>query len=136
MISTPIQVRFADCDMAGHIHNGAYLHYFETGRIMFFVNELGKNWDWRKQGLIIKKNTLVYHRPGHLEDQISITVGCCHIGNKSFTLTYKVNDAQNNLICEGESVVVCMNYSIGKTIEIPLNIKTVLEKHPSDPVEA
>jgi acyl-CoA thioester hydrolase len=55
MISTAIQVRFADCDMAGHIHNAAYLHYFETGRIMFFVSDLGENWDWRKEGLILKR---------------------------------------------------------------------------------
>jgi acyl-CoA thioester hydrolase len=136
MITTPLQVRFADCDMAGHIHNSVYLHYFETGRIMFFVSELGSNWDWRKNGLILKKNVVVYHRPGQLEDQLSIDVGCSHICNKSFTLTYKVKEASGAVICEGESVVVCMDYTQGQTIPIPKDLLTVLEKHPSPAIEA
>ena len=41
MIAAEIQIRFGDCDIAGHVHNAAYLHYFESARIQFFVTELG-----------------------------------------------------------------------------------------------
>ena len=32
-LSVPLQVRFADVDMARHVHNAVYLHWFETGRM-------------------------------------------------------------------------------------------------------
>ena len=28
-----IQIRFADVDMAHHVHNGVYLHWFELARM-------------------------------------------------------------------------------------------------------
>lgn len=129
MIATPIQIRFNDCDMGGHVHNAAYLHYFETARIGFFVSKFGRNWDWKKDGLIIKKNTIEYHIPTFIEDEIRVEVSCNHIGTKSFTLTYSVLDAKNNLKAYGESVVVCFDYQQQSTTPIPSDMKELLEKH-------
>ena len=129
MIQIPVQVRFADCDMAGHIHNAVYLHYFETGRIQFFVSQLKEKWDWKADGLILKKNTILYHKPGQLEDQLSVEVSCSHIGTTSFTLSYQLKNEKNTLIAEGESVLVCMNYSAGEIISIPPIFLEILQKH-------
>ena len=51
MISTPIQIRFSDCDMLQHVNNAIYLQYFETARINFFRKEL-PNWNWKEEGII------------------------------------------------------------------------------------
>lgn len=128
MIKTPVQVRFADCDIAGHIHNAVYLHYFESGRMNFFVSQLGTNWDWRAEGIILKKNTIVYHSPGQL-DQLIVEVACTHIGDSSFTLSYKVINQDNELRANGESVLVCMDYVQGKIISIPNSFLEILQKH-------
>lgn len=129
MIQVPVQVRFADCDMAGHIHNAVYLHYFETGRIRFFVSQLKEKWDWKADGLIVKKNSIVYHKPGRLEDQILVEVSCSHVGTTSFTLNYQIKNEQTTLIAEGESVMVCMNYIAGEIIPIPTIFLEILRKH-------
>lgn len=129
MIKTPVQVRFADCDIAGHIHNAVYLHYFESGRIHFFVSQLGTNWDWKAQGIILKKNTIIYHSPGQITDQIVVEVTCTHIGESSFTLGYKVINQENELRAEGESVLVCMDYTVGQIIQIPESFLSILQEH-------
>ena len=129
MTTNPVQVRFADCDIAGHIHNAVYLHYFETGRMHFFVSQLGMNWDWRAQGIILKKNTITYHSPGQLEDQLKVEVACSHIGESSFTLTYKIINHENTIRAEGSSVLVCMDYTVGNVIPIPASFLEILNKH-------
>ena len=129
MTQTTIQIRFNDCDMGGHVHNAAYLHYFETGRIHFFQQSLGKEWNWKKEGLILRKNTVEYHLPTYLEDQITIHVGCNHIGDKSFTLFYEVRNQDKILKTSGESLVVCFDYMEQKTISIPEKIREALNKH-------
>lgn len=136
MIKTPIQVRFADCDIAGHIHNAAYLHYFETGRMNFFVSELGPTWDWKKYGIILKKNIVEYHVPGRLEDQMNVNVSCSRIGTSSFSLTYQVINHKDILIASGESVLVCFDYTIEKVSQIPEIILKVLKKHLSETNQA
>lgn len=127
MIKTDIQIRFADCDMAGHVHNAAYLHYFESARINFFMQGLGKKWNWKKHGLILKKNTIAYHMPTFIEDKINVEVNCTHIGTKSFTLAYAVKNEANHLKAYGESVVVCFDYEQQTTVPIPAVMKTFLE---------
>lgn len=129
MISTEIQIRFADVDMGGHVHNAAYLHYFESARIGFFVGGLGTNWDWKKFGFIVKKNTIEYHVPVYLTDQIKVEVNCIHIGEKSFTLSYHVFDQKKVLKTYGESVIVCLDYHQNKTISIPAEVKQILLTH-------
>lgn len=129
MISTKIQLRFADVDMGGHVHNAAYLHYFESARIQFFMSGLDPNWDWKKNGFIVKKNTIEYHAPVYLTDQIRVEVNCTHIGDKSFTLSYDVFDQNNLKKTYGESIIVCLDYIQNKTISIPKEVKSILEQH-------
>jgi acyl-CoA thioester hydrolase len=117
--------------MAGHVHNGVYLHYFELARMNFFVQQLGKDWDWKANGLILKKNTVEYKIPTLLQDKIAVDVWTSHIGNTSFTLSYRIIDQDGNEKTYGESVLVCFNYLINKPIPIPAQMKSVLEKHLS-----
>lgn len=129
MISTEIQIRFSDCDMGGHVHNAVYLNYFEIARIGFFINTIGSDWNWKKDGLIIKKNVIEYNTPVFIEDKIRVNVNCTHIGNKSFTLSYEVIDGTNQVKATGESLVVCFDYTIQSTVNIPAKMKSALEAH-------
>ncbi len=127
MITTPIQIRFSDCDMLQHVNNAVYLQYFETSRIQFFKSEI-PTWDWKKKGIILLKNVVEYKLPLLLTDDCVVEVNCIHIGNKSFTLSYylKVGDV---LKCYGESILVCFDFYENKTIELPDDLKLVLNKH-------
>ncbi|NOQ75656.1 MAG: hypothetical protein GQ574_26855 [Crocinitomix sp.] len=132
MITTKIQLRFSDFDMGGHVHNAAYLNYFESARIGFFMTGFGQNWDWKKDGLILKKNTIEYHIPTFIENEIRVEVSCNHIGSKSFTLTYSVLDAENKLKAYGESVVVSFDYNQQKTVNITDKMRKLLSEHLID----
>ncbi len=127
MISTPIQIRFSDCDMLQHVNNAVYLQYFETSRIKFFKSEI-PTWDWKKKGIILLKNVVEYKLPLLLTDECVVEVNCIHIGSKSFTLSYhlKVGDVLKSY---GESILVCFDFYDNKTIELPDDLKSVLNKH-------
>lgn len=129
IIETPIQVRFADVDMAGHVHNAAYLHYFETGRMEFLREIAGKDWDWKKQGLILARNEIDYKQPLRLHDKVSVKTQLSKVGEKSFVLSYQVfGGASGDKLCaSGLSVMVCMDYVAQRTIPIPETWKERLD---------
>lgn len=129
MIKTTIQTRFSDFDMGGHAHNAVYLNYFEAGRVGFFTQGIGKEWDWKKDGLIVKKNTIEYHAPIFIDQEISVAVTCTHIGNTSFTLAYDVMDETGHLKASGESVIVSFNYHKNEPQKISPVIKSLLLLH-------
>jgi len=131
MVSTPIQIRFSDCDMLQHVNNAIYLQYFETARINFFNIEL-PNWDWTKSGIILLKNIVEYKVPLYLTDICKVEIECSHIGIKSFTFTYKIQVKKDkNVITKtiGESILVCYDFTQEETINLPTELKNALLKH-------
>lgn len=122
-----IQVRFSDLDVMGHVNNSVYLSYFEMARVLYFTPLMGQNWDWQKNGVLLKKNEIEYHLPVLLHDQPEVIISVISIGTKSFTLGYelKVNDV---VYTTGSSVLVCFDSLNHTTIEVPEQMRIVLEK--------
>ncbi len=112
--NTPIEVRFSDIDMAGHVHNSRYLAYFEQARIDFMKDMTGEDWNWRERGIVLGRNEIDYIAPIYLHDKVYVITKCDHVGNKSFTLSYelfKIIEDGNDVLCtKGRSILVCMDF--------------------------
>lgn len=128
---TLIQVRFADVDMAGHVHNGVPLHWFETARMALFKQFIPGDHDWRKEGLILARNEVDYRMPVHLNDHVEAEAWCGTIGNKSFDLVYaihRIGGDRPGTCVEGRSVMVCYDYTANRSIQLPGHWRVALER--------
>ncbi|MDG1175107.1 MAG: acyl-CoA thioesterase [Flavobacteriales bacterium] len=120
-IKTKLQVRFNDLDMAGHVHNSEYLNYFEIGRIDFFNQVIAKDWDWKKQGILVARNELDYLKPIYFHNNIFVETHCEDIGKKSITLGYKIfneKDGVKKLCSKGRSILVCFDFNKKESVEV------------------
>ena len=112
-----IQVRFADCDMMGHVNNAVYLSYFEQARMHYFAHLVGADWDYKKQGTLLVKNEVVYLKPVFLHDSPEISLHLVEIGEKSFTFGYEVK--VNGEICTtGTSKLVCFDFRTNSSVKV------------------
>lgn len=120
-----IQIRFSDCDLMGHVNNACYLNYFELARMYYLTQLLPLDWDWKKQGIILKKNEVEYIKPLYLNEKASVIVYLEGIGVKSFTLAYelRVNDEVKT---KGSSLIVCYDFVQNQTMEIYTELKKAL----------
>ena len=110
---TPVEVRFSDIDMAGHVHNSVYLSYFEQARIDFMSTMTTDDWNWRERGIVLGRNEIDYIIPIYLGEKIYIKTKCDHVGVKSFTLSYELYKTMENedvLCTKGRSILVCMDF--------------------------
>jgi acyl-CoA thioester hydrolase len=122
-----LQVRFSDCDMMQHVNNAVYLNYFEEARIHYFRHLVGVDWDWKKNGILLRKNELEYLKPVFLHDPVEIEVFIKHLGEKSFTLAYEVR-VLGELRSIGTSVLVCYDSTIKCSIPIPARMREGLNR--------
>lgn len=122
-----IQIRFSDIDMLGHVNNVIYLSYFEMARVHYFTYLVGKNWDWKSEGIVLVKNEVEYLKPIVLYDKPEIHLNVSEIGTKSFTLAYeiKVNEIVHTV---GSSTLVCFNSVTNQSIGIPEKMRDALLK--------
>lgn len=121
-----IQVRFRDCDMMGHVNNAVYLSYFEETRIHYFSYIFGNDRDWRKKGVVLRKNEIEYIKPVLLKDALEIHMFTEHIGIKSFTLAYELVVNQE-VYTKGTSVLVCFDSTQNQTYALTEEMKLALE---------
>ncbi len=86
-INVPIQIRFADVDMAGHVHNAVYLHWFETARMALQERFIPAEHDWREARVdpCTERSGLPHARPFERHASKS-DAWCGTIGNKSFDI--------------------------------------------------
>lgn len=114
----PIQLRFADTDALGHINNANYLSYFEMARVVYFNEILGDVIDWKSKGIILARSEVDYRIPLFLNDKPVVKVSCSKLGNKSFIMSYRVEE-NDKLYAEGQTVMVCFDYIENKPIPMP-----------------
>ena len=87
-------------------------------RIHYFTALVGPKWDWLKEGVVLVKNDVEYHIPILLHDEPSIFLYVKNIGNKSFSLGYKIM-INDKLHTTGGSTLVCFDSTIQQAIAIP-----------------
>ena len=125
------KVRFSDCDMMGHVNNAVYFSYFEDARIHYFNQIIQKKWDWKKNGVILKKNEITYHSPLFLNDVFETKIQLDSIGNKSFSISYKLTK-ETILVATGCSILIRYNYNTNTTICIDEEWKNILQQLKTD----
>ena len=116
-----IQVRFGDTDKLGHINNANYLTYVESARIQYFIDIIGDNINWDKEGIILARATIDFISPIELSDRtVEVHSHCSRIGTKSFDLTYSIFKSNTNeLAAQGVTTLVGFNYQSNSSIVIP-----------------
>lgn len=122
-----IQIRFSDIDLMGHVNNAVYLNYFESARMHYLVSVLGKDWNWQKNGIILKTNEIEYILPVFLTDKPQVKVTTEHIGNKSFTLSYELK-VDTFVKTRGKSVLVGFDFEKQSSRELDAEFIAALEQ--------
>ena len=119
---TPIQVRFKDTDMMGHVNNAAYATYVEYARLQYFKDVVSDGVDWSKQeGLILAKLELNFRAPLFFSEIVSVYTRCSRIGKSSFDLEWKIvreKNSKEETAAEGSAVLVCYDYATGKSVPL------------------
>lgn len=125
-----IEVRFVDIDVMGHVNNAVYLNYFEQARMHFFAHYFGKQWDWVSNGILLARNEIDYKEPTLLNDDVHIETWIARVGTKSLELEYEVyipESESRRVKAKGKSILVCFDYNLKQTIEVPAKWKALIE---------
>ena len=125
--SIPIQPRYADFDMLGHLNNATYVTYYEVARLHYFY-DIG--WTLKDISNVVAHfdiDFLVAIIPGSM---VVCSVKTISIGSKSFQMQYELSSTDGS-ICysRAHSVQVCIDRDSGKAIKMPDNIRDMISKY-------
>ena len=124
----PVDVRWGDMDAFGHVNNAAYFTYCESARIAYFdAVELEQARQAPRHGPALAQASCNFRRQVHYPASLEAGARTSRIGGKSFTLDYLIRRRDparpdrhdGEVVCDGSSVVVWVDYATGAAIPIP-----------------
>ncbi len=115
-VTTPIQVRFSDTDMMGHISSMSYAAYAEVGRARFFEQLEAERSEipW----FVLVRVALDFRRETVFGQEVVLETRAARIGTKSLTLHQEVH-RDGELACSLEVVMSAFDPKTRGSIEVP-----------------
>ena len=127
--ATPLQLRFNDIDILGHVNNNSQLALFDVGKTEFYNTMRGALDDWSKVEAVIVNINCTFMRQIHFSDPIEVRTRVKKIGEKSFVLQQILRNTANGDICSfSESVMVSVDMQTRDSKPIPEYILKELAK--------
>ncbi len=125
----PISVRWGDMDAMGHVNNAAYFTYCESARMSYFQEiDMDRHREEPAHGPAVVTATCNFHRQLHYPAQLEVGARTSKIGGRSFTLEYMIfRRDSDEVVADGSSVVVWVDYAAGKAIPLPAALRTAIE---------
>ena len=125
----PIEVRYGDLDPQGHVNNACYLTYTEQARIAY-IQSLGlwPGGTFLDIGIILAEAQVVFNSPILYGQKVRVGVRVSRLGNKSLTMDYLLEDAENGKrLASGSSVLVTYDYRDARSLPIPEDWRKAIE---------
>ena len=127
--SVPIQPRYADFDMLGHLNNATYVTYYEVARLNYFY-EIG--WTLKDATNVVAHFDIDFMLPILPDSKVLCSIKTISLGSKSFQMQYALSSLDGSIIfSRAHSVQVCIEKNNGKAILIPDNVRELLSKYES-----
>lgn len=114
----PIQVRFSDVDIMGHVSNTVYQNYFDSGKVNYF-DEVLPDMDFNTIGVVGASVKIDYLKPIFMKTPILVKTRVAVLGHKSLTMEHLlVNEQTGEILSTCSVVLVC--YAIKEQLSIPI----------------
>lgn len=98
--STPVQLRFSDIDMLGHVNNSRYFELFDLAKNDYFTRVAGGHLEWERPPVMIVNINCDYLSQTTLQEPVEVLTQVDHIGDKSFVLIQQlVNSDTREVKC-------------------------------------
>ncbi len=121
------QMRWADIDALGHVHNAAFLQYFELGRTQLVLSAIDPP---RKRGLalVVRRHEIEYLRPLlYRRGGVAVDSEVTRIGRTSLVVHSSVCEPDDDVVyATVTTVVVAIDTTTGGAMAIPEDVRQAL----------
>lgn len=115
----PVQLRFNDIDILGHLNNTVYFSLYDLGKARY-MEDLGlRAHGPEAPACVIADVHCTYIQPIKYGDEIMVTTVCTETGEKHFTLEQEMVDDKGVVRSKCRTVMVYIDPSTGKSAPLP-----------------
>ena len=133
--STPLRVRWAECDAQGIAFYGAYMGFLEIAQSEYFRNLGYSIYRIAETGYfdtVVAKATLEYKASARIDDMLDLYTRVSHLGNTSMIMDSEIyNQHTSELLLQSQIIYVGYDIPTNSKKEIPNDIRAVVQEYES-----
>ena len=130
-----LRVRWRECDIQGIAYYGSYIDFIDVAQAEYFRNLgiLTHQANGRKVfDLAAVKVTLEYKSPARMDELIDIFLRVEKIGRTSIDVRSEIYRSDTDeLLCSGQTISVNFDSALGKSRDVPAEIRDIIDKFES-----
>lgn len=116
--SAPIELRFSDLDLYGHVNSVVYFSYLETARVKLFGDFFTELTE-KQIFTLVARAECDYKIPILFGDELIVSVVISRIGRSSFDLDYRLHDGSERTYATARTTLVCFDNAQKVTVPVP-----------------
>lgn len=130
----PLQIRFTDVDVFGHVNNNVYMAMMDLGKLSYYNAVMDGNLDYRNIAMVVVNVNCSFFAPTYISDHIEVWTSVASVGEHSFTLEQRIIDSDSGEVkCMAQSVL-CAISSDGVTAPLDPEWIASLERYEERPI--
>ena len=99
----PVQMRFTDIDMLGHLNNNVYLSFMDLAKVNYF-STVGM--DWRSLKAVVVHIGCDFYSPSYFNESLEVWTQVTSVSTHSFKMEQRiVNGVTGQTKCVGHTVM-------------------------------
>lgn len=130
----PVQIRFSDIDLLGHLNNNVYLIFMDLAKIDYFSEVKGESISAKDLCMVVAHVECDFLSPSFMTDSLEVWTRVTAIGERSMHLEQRIIDANSgNIRCISRTVMA--GFDPDKQVGMPIQQHWVeltekFEQHP------
>lgn len=130
--SVTVPIRYADCDLLGHLNHAKFFTYMEEARAHYFSGLLKINFTQPFKppylSFIIADAQCTYKSPAYYGETLVVKIRVSELGNSSCKLEYAIVENDSSLlVATGKTIAVLFNYKESKSLPFPEELRKRIE---------
>ncbi|MGN0214335.1 MAG: acyl-CoA thioesterase [Muribaculaceae bacterium] len=124
----PVQLRFNDIDILGHLNNSVYFSLFDLGKTRYFEAVRGGSIDWLTADIVIANINCDFVSQTFYDEPLEVRTQTLKMGEKSILLAQQVyNTATGEVKVQCTCVMVSFDVETGKSKPLSEQWRTALQ---------
>lgn len=125
----PVEVRFNDVDILGHVNNTVYFSIYDTGKAIYFRDIADWDIDWREVETVIANIDCAYMAPMFFGEDLEVCTKVISMHDKSFRLLQMIWNRETGQVKSAcETVMVSFDPETQHAIPMPSRWRRILER--------
>lgn len=117
----PIQLRYSDFDMLGHLNSAQYVTFLELGRLEYFTKV---KWNIKEVSNVVASFKIEYLNQIVPSNKVEVYVRVTQLGTKSFKMEYLMTSPDmSTIFAKAGTTQVCILKKDNSSTPIPSKIR-------------